>query len=95
MSVSKDTTFATVSNGKPLKSSKPRKTKFFQICFLPHECGVPLGDGTPHSCGSEELCLARAPNTKLQTQKSDTNQAIGGALGPGCGPQSCELIDFE
>jgi hypothetical protein len=37
-----------------MPSSAGRKTKF---CFLPHECGVPLDVGTPHSCGSEGFCL--------------------------------------
>jgi len=35
--------------------------KFLLAPPLPHQCGVPPGDGTPHLCGSEELC--RAPES--------------------------------
>jgi len=35
-----------------------RTTDFFQGPRLPHKCGVPVGFGTPHSCGSEEFCRA-------------------------------------
>src|SRR6266536_5524752 len=43
------------------KTSKGRRTNFFWHPVLPHKCGVPLGYGTPHLCGSEEFC--RAPLT--------------------------------
>ena len=33
--------------------------------LLPHKCGLPPGYGTPHLCGSEELC--RAPFEEIQT----------------------------
>jgi len=32
--------------------------KFLLAPLLPHKCGVPPGYGTPHLCGSEELCRA-------------------------------------
>src|SRR5438105_13512108 len=35
-----------------------RRTNFFWHPVLPHKCGVPLGYGTPHLCGSEEFCRA-------------------------------------
>ncbi len=35
-----------------------RRTDFFGRPRLPHKCGVPVGVGTPHLCGSEEICLA-------------------------------------
>jgi hypothetical protein len=38
-------------------------TNLFWHPVLPHECGVPLGYGTPHLCGSEEFC--RAPWTRM------------------------------
>jgi hypothetical protein len=41
---------------------KGRRTNFFWLILLPHKCGVPPGYGTPHLCGSEEVC--RAPNPK-------------------------------
>jgi hypothetical protein len=31
---------------------------FLLAPLLPHKCGVPTGYGTPHLCGSEELCRA-------------------------------------
>jgi prepilin-type processing-associated H-X9-DG protein len=40
-----------------------RTTDFFQSGRLPHKCGVPQPTGTPHLCGSEELCRARTPAT--------------------------------
>jgi hypothetical protein len=41
---------------------KPRaQDKFLLVPLLPHKCGVPLGDGTPHLCGSEELRRAPKP----------------------------------
>jgi hypothetical protein len=41
-----------------------RAPDFFQSPRLPHECGVPAGFGTSHSCGSEECC--RAPLRKAE-----------------------------
>ncbi len=35
--------------------------KFLLAPLLPHKCGVPPCYGTPHLCGSEELC--RAPKS--------------------------------
>ena len=37
-----------------------RRTNFFWHPVLPHKCGVPLGYGTRHLCGSEEFC--RSPS---------------------------------
>ena len=37
---------------------------FFQGPRLPHKCGVPVGLGTPPSCGSEEFCRA-PPDSRL------------------------------
>jgi hypothetical protein len=38
---------------KGLGREKGRTTDFFPGPRLSHKCGVPVGFGTPHSCGSE------------------------------------------
>ena len=47
-----------------------RRTNFFWHPVLPHKCGVPLGYGTPHLCGSEEFC--RAPVAELRKLPNET-----------------------
>jgi hypothetical protein len=49
------------TNASRLDPANPDRAqdKFLLAPLLPHKCGVPRGDGTPHLCGSEEL--GRAP----------------------------------
>jgi hypothetical protein len=38
-----------------------RQDRFLLAPILPHKCGVPLGHGTPHLCGSEEFFVRPLP----------------------------------
>src|SRR5436190_18401105 len=48
-----------------------RRTDFFGRPRLPHKCGVPVGVGTPHLCGSEEICLAARVTARHSRRTTD------------------------